>query len=314
MSQRADAGVPSDTPIPLPVTTTVQACLTQLRPALRRVAEFVLENSSVVSTMSVETLAQICDVSTATVVRFCQSIGLSGYRDLRLGLAAETGGREHFGVGLSGAITGEDSLEDLVAKVAYADARAIEATAAALDGPTLQSVVDAIIAARKVVIFGVESSALAVTNLAQHLIGIDILAFAWADANSALAATALTRPGDVAIGVSHSGVTYAVVDALALARVNGATTVAITSNPRSSLVAQADHVLLTVIHEGTFRSAEMASRAAQLMVVDCIFAAVARVTYEHSEVHLRAVRTAVEVHRPLSGRSGRTRRSTGPTA
>ena len=281
--------------------------LPQFRPALRRVAEFVLENPAVVSTMSIDTLADICEVSTATVVRFCRMIGFRGYRDLRLGLAAETGGREHFGVGLSGEITDEDTSAELVAKVAYADARAIEATAAALSVTALEAVVAGIVAARKVIIFGVESSALAAANLQEHLVGIDIVAYAWADANAALMSTALTRPGDVAIGISHSGMTYAIIDALALAHTNGAMTVAITSNPASPLAAHADHVLATAIREGTFRSAEMASRAAQLMVSDCIFAAVARATYDHSEASLRASRTALEEHRMVSGRYGRAR-------
>jgi len=280
------------------VTAAIQANWTRLRPALRRVAEFVLDNSSVVSSMSVDTLAHICDVSTATVVRFCQEIGLTGYRELRLGLAAETGGREHFGVGLSGEITAEDSLTELVAKVAYADARAIEATAAMISETSLQAVVAAIVAARKVTIFGVESSSVAATNLQQLLVGIGILAFDWRDANAALVSAALAQSGDVAIGISHSGVTYAVVDTLAIARANGAATIAITSNPRSSLAANADHVLQTVVQEGTFRSAQMASRAAQLMVVDCLYAAVARSTYDRSEAALRAARNAIDQHNP----------------
>jgi DNA-binding MurR/RpiR family transcriptional regulator len=79
----------------------------------------------------------------------------------------------------------------------------------------------------------------------------------------------------VAIGISHTGTTIEVVDVLEQARSRGATTVALTNFPRSPITEMADHVLTTAARETTYRSGAMASRLAQLTVVDVLFVGVA---------------------------------------
>ncbi len=105
-------------------------------------------------------------------------------------------------------------------------------------------------------------------------------AFAWSDPHMALSSAALLEPGDVAVGISHTGTTIDTVDALAEARRHGATAVGITNFPRSPLAQTADLVLTTAARETTFRSGSMVSRLAQLTVVDCMFVGVAQRTYE----------------------------------
>ncbi len=102
----------------------------------------------------------------------------------------------------------------------------------------------------------------------QKLHRIGQTAFAWSDTHIALTSAALLQPGDVAIGIPHTGVTTDTIDARAQARRSGATTVALTNFPRSPIVEVADHVLTTAVRETTFRSGAMASRLAQLTLVD----------------------------------------------
>ena len=112
-----------------------------------------------------------------------------------------------------------------------------------------------------------------------------------------LTSAALLGPGDVALGVSHSGTTCEVVDALELAGRRGAVTVALTNFPRSPLALVADHVLTTAAHETTFRSGAMASRIAQLTVVDCLFVAVASRSFDATVEALEATWEAVQPRR-----------------
>ncbi len=62
-----------------------------------------------------------------------------------------------------------------------------------------------------------------------------------------------SKPGDVAIGISHSGQTRETIEMIAEAGSHGATTVALTSFPRSPLAEVADIVLLTATQATTFR-------------------------------------------------------------
>jgi DNA-binding MurR/RpiR family transcriptional regulator len=78
------------------------------------------------------------------------------------------------------------------------------------------------------------------------------------------------------------------------AREAGATTVAITNNPRSSLAEMADHVLVSAGRETAFRPGALASRISQLLIVDCIFVGVAQRTFDASDAALRATRGALD--------------------
>ena len=92
----------------------------------------------------------------------------------------------------------------------------------------------------------------------------------------AITSAANLGPADVAIALSHSGTTADTIDAANQARRRGATTVAITNFVSSPLAVMADVVLTTVTNETTFRSGAMAGRRAALIVVDCLFVAVAQ--------------------------------------
>jgi DNA-binding MurR/RpiR family transcriptional regulator len=83
------------------------------------------------------------------------------------------------------------------------------------------------------------------------------------------------RKGDVAIGISHSGSTKDVVDALTAARKAGATTIAITNFSPSPITKVADIVLLTAAPESAFGGEVLTSRIAQLCVVDVLSVTVA---------------------------------------
>jgi len=288
-------------------TVRIRSLVPTLAPAERRVALRVCDDPGAVAASTISDLAVACETSVTTVTRFSRAVGFTGYPALRLALATELGRAEGGrGARTVGSDIGPgDLLEEVVEKVAFADARAVEETAEQLDVTELRRVVEAIAGAQRIDIYGVGASAFVALDLQQKLHRIGRVAFAWADPHVAMTSAALLGPGDVAIGLSHSGITQDTVDALERARANGVTTVAITNFPRSPIAAAADHVLTTAARETTFRSGATASRLAQLTVVDCVFVGVAQQTFESSQRALEATHDAVETWR-------RRRRSTRP--
>lgn len=276
-----------------PLTVRLRGLLPQLQPSTRRVAELVLNDPERAAGLTITQLAEEGRTSQSTIVRLCQEAGLDGYRQFRMELVAELGRSEGGPTAVAGDISEGDDLAAVVAKIAFADARAVEDTARALSVPALAAVAEAIVRAGRTDVYGVGASGIVAADLQQKLHRIGQVAFSFTDAHLALTSAALLGPGDVAIGVSHSGMTIDTVDALSIARRNGATTVAITNAPRSRIAADADHVLLTAARETTFRSGATASRLAQLTVVDCVFVAVAQRTYDASRRALEVTREAV---------------------
>ncbi|PFG38576.1 RpiR family transcriptional regulator [Georgenia soli] len=284
----------------------LRGLLDDLQPSTRRVAEFVLADPERAADLTITGLADASGTSQSTIVRLCREVGLAGYRQFRLALVADLGRRagESRPAELPGDIAEGDDLASVVAKIAFADARAVEDTGRALSVPALEAVVDAVVAAGRTDVYGVGASGIVAADLQQKLHRIGRVAFSYPDAHLALTSAALLEPGDVAIGISHTGTTIDTVDALAIARRSGATTVAITNAPRSQIAQEADHVLLTAARETTFRSGATASRLAQLTVVDCVFVGVAQRTFAASQRALEATRDAVRdrrlEHRPRS--------------
>jgi len=292
---------PEAEPAPAAATAVrIRALLPSLQPSMRQVAEQVLADTSATASLTVTELAVASGVSEATVIRFCKAIGFAGYPQLRLALAAETGraqGADRGDRDLASDIGPGDNLAKVVEKIAFADARAVEETGAQLDIVMLERVVEALVRAQRVDLYGVGASAFVALDFQHKLHRIGRVAFAWSDTHVALTSAALLRPGDVAIGISHTGTTTDTIDAVTEARARGATTVALTNFPRSPIARAAEHVLTTAARETTFRSGATASRLAQLTVVDCLFVGVAQRTYGQTLAALDATRTAVSSRR-----------------
>lgn len=294
------AGADSRTTTPVDTAVRVRALMPSLPPAERRVAERVITDPGRVASSTITELAASCETSETTVIRFCRAIGFSGYPELRLTLATEAGRAEGAGHGarvVGSDISPDDTLEQIVETVTFADARAVEETAAQLDTAMLRKVVDALASARRIDIYGVGASAFVALDFQQKLHRIGRHSYAWSDTHAALTSAALLGPDDVAVAISHTGVTTDTVDALTEAKRHDATTIALTNVPRSPITRVADLVLTTAGRETTFRSGATASRIAQLTVVDCVFVGVAQRSYDETHRALAATRDAVSGRR-----------------
>ncbi|MGC4806035.1 MurR/RpiR family transcriptional regulator [Micromonospora sp. DT233] len=277
------------------VLARVRAGTGELTGALRRVAEHVLSDPEAAARSTIVELAERSGTSPATITRFCRAMGFEGYADLRLGIAAETGRARSAGwtVDIGREIQPGDPLERVLGQIMAADTRAMHDTAALLDLAEVERAAVAIARASRVDIFGASGSALVGAEMQFSLHRIGVAAWVWSDVHEGLASAALLGPGDVALGVSHTGQTRETIEMLAEAGSRGATTVAVTGFPRSPLAELADVVLLTASQATTFRPDALSARHPQLVVLDLLYIAVAQRT--HDRAHAAFLRTAQAV-------------------
>lgn len=291
------------------VLAELRNAIPALRPSERRVAEYVLSDPVAVLDHTITQAAEGSATSVASVVRFCRSVGYSGYAEFRLALASTIGreqvSRDRFGVSDSD-IAPSDDVRDVVAKLAYHEASAIQATADAIDLTTLDAVADAVVTATRVDIYGVAASGLAAADLQQKLHRIGLISYCWTDVHLALTSAALLGQGSVAIGFSHSGLTMETAESLEAARRSGAATVLVTNFPNSPIAHRVDHVLTTSANETLYRPGAMSSRISQLAVIDFLFVRIAQKLYKKTVPSLQSTYDAVQTHRleQPRGRSG----------
>jgi DNA-binding MurR/RpiR family transcriptional regulator len=276
------------------VVAQMSSLLPSLAPSEQRVARVILASPDQAALLTITEIAGLAETSETTVIRFCRSLGVDSYPKLRIALATAAGraGAEPV-PRLSPDIDTGDDLATVVAKVGSADGRAIADTVANLDIVQLGRVVSAVAGARRIDVYGAAASGFVALDLQQKLLRIGLTAFAWSDPHMALPSAANLTQADVAIGISHTGTTAETIDALAQARDRGATTVAVTNYARSPIAKVADLLLRTSVSETTLRSGAMASRIAELTLVDCLFIAVAQRHYPVTMEALARTRESV---------------------
>lgn len=295
---RADSAAAAVSAAPTPLLVRLRGLRPSLSPAEDRVAEQVLADARAAAALTISELAVAANTSETTVLRFCKRLGLPGYPQLRLALAEESA-QPRVSAAKTSDISAKDTIDDIIAKVAFVDASAVEETAQQLDRQALADAASAIAGAKRVDIYGIGASAIVGTDLQQKLHRIGAMAFAWNDPHIALTSATLLARKDVAIGISHSGTTKETIEALEAAGKRGATTIAITNFPVSRLAATADLVLTTAARETSLRSGATASRIAALTVVDCLYIAVAQRHLKRARKAVEETRDAVSGHRIL---------------
>ncbi|MDT0482443.1 MULTISPECIES: MurR/RpiR family transcriptional regulator [Streptomyces] len=274
---------------PTDVTTLIRTELPRLAGSLRKVGELILEDPAAVTHCSAAELGRRTGTSQATVTRFCRAIGLDSYQHLLIELAQERGRGEVSDWGsaeIGPDISPDDSLERVVQVVGSADLRAIQQTIERIDLDALERAAQALAKARRIDVYGVGGSGAVAQETETRLFRIGCQVRGWTEVHGAATSAALLTPADVVIGISHSGATRETLEPFEMAKERGATTIAITTDPRSPLAKAADIRLISSTSETSFRTGSIGGRHSVLMIVDCLYVRVGQVAYQRASASL----------------------------
>jgi RpiR family transcriptional regulator, carbohydrate utilization regulator len=250
----------------------IKSAMDSFKPSERMIAEFVLKNPERVVQMSISGLAHEVEVGESTVMRFCRAIDYKGYQEFKLRLAQDLVEPVEY---IHEKIRFTDSLAQLALKTFQTNRAAVEDTQKALDPGMVEVAAKALTEARRIDIYGAGYSFFTALDAKLKFTRLGLLADAYGDAHLQAMAAATLSARDVAIGVSHSGSTKDVVDALSLAHKSGARTISITNFSPSPITKASDVVLLTASPESPLGGEVLTSRIAQLCVIDVLSVAVA---------------------------------------
>jgi DNA-binding MurR/RpiR family transcriptional regulator len=96
----------------------------------------------------------------------------------------------------------------------------------------------------------------------------------------------------VALGISHTGASRDVCDAMEHAQAAGATTICITHQATSPITKVSHIKLFTAAKETAFGSDATSSRIAQLSIVDTLYAGIANQDYDKALIRIQKTRQA----------------------
>jgi RpiR family carbohydrate utilization transcriptional regulator len=272
----------------------VRATLASLPPAARRIADVIMENPADVVHMSVTELADRAGASEGSVVSLSRLLGAKGFHHLKIALARDLVQPVHM---IHEDLTRDDDVATIVEKVFLGNIQALYDTLKILDRTAVARAVELILAAERVELYGIGSSAPIAEDAHYRLLRIGINCKVLTDSHIQAISASLTGPTVVVITVSHSGSTHETVAAMRLAHEAGAKTICITNYGRSPIQSYTDVVLHTMARETEFRTEAMTSRIAQLGIVDALIACLGMANHDKAVDTIRRTFEVLSIKR-----------------
>tara|TARA_R110002167_G_scaffold89466_3_gene241472 strand:+ start:2534 stop:3397 length:864 start_codon:yes stop_codon:yes gene_type:complete len=263
--------------------------LEELNRSERKVANVILEDPTVATSLSIASLAQAASVSEPTVDRFCRNFGAKGYPDFKIKLAQSLAGGTPY---VTRAVEPGDTTTQYTQKIFGATIAALDEAQREIDMAAIERMVDYLTQAKQIHIFGLGASG-AVAQDAQHkFFRFNLPVMAYIDVLMQRMVAAACHTGDVVVIISYTGRTRELVDIARLARDAGAVVLGITA-PNSPLAHECTATLEVATPEDTDHYMPMTSRVIQLTLIDALATGVTLRRGEDFLPHLKKIKDSL---------------------
>lgn len=280
------------------ILTQIQAIYDSLSQSEQKVARYILDHPEEVTNISIHDLAVKAETSGASVVRFCNSLQVDGFPQLKVRLSLDMAKHER---PTYYDFDPNDTTDSIIKKTMSNSIQALQDTAEALDSNMVNQIAAAMAKAPAIYTYGIGASLVVAEDIAQKWMRLGKTAFAFHDLHVLAVNIANASSGSVFIGVSYSGKTKEVIQSVKLANEYDLVTVGISRYGEHELRNNATY-MLNVAHapEAVFRSAATSSRLAQLLAVDTLFFAYASTQHDETIRHLSDTSQAIRILREHS--------------
>lgn len=248
----------------------------------QRIADYILKFPEKCTNMTAKELADVCGTVPSAVNRMCKSIGIQGFAKLKIALASAIAqdGKDNI------PFNQEDNEKTIFNKVFNSGINTIKNTYQMLDFLNIKIMAEKLASAKRIFVFGVGTSSVIAVDAAYRLSQLDVQAYAYTDILQMGVMAKNMKDGDIAFGISHSGMTKAVVDTMRAAKKAGATTMALTSFAKSFLYNESDYSICVYADEKNYPVEAVSARVAHICIVDALMLTIASYNYDDYVKHI----------------------------
>ncbi|MDR7520195.1 MAG: MurR/RpiR family transcriptional regulator [Armatimonadota bacterium] len=246
----------------------------RLGPAERKVADYFLDQSERDGVLSISDVAIRAGVSEATIVRFSKRLGYSGFLDFKRAFLNERLQTREDLVPYYEKLADSDDPSTVLHKVFSSMQESLRGSLEQLDPASFDQAARWMAESDMVEFYAHGGSGCIVQSAVFTYQRLGIRCTAYVVPLQQLSAAELALPTDLVVGVSHTGTTECVVQAVRRARDRGVRTIGLTNTPGSPLAQAAQVVLLTADSSRRLISDVGMSRVAQVAVLDALGVAV----------------------------------------
>ena len=232
----------------------------------KKIANFIMKNFEKTKTMTSYDISKKVNVGQATVIRFSKKLGYSSFNEL---------------INSINKLDQEDILEKNISlgddiattntKIANQYIDVIKLTLELNPVYVFEEVIEAIIAAERIVVLGIGNSAIVSTDFVNKLARVGMNAFTNLDTHLQFSMISNLGKNDLLILISDSGETREIIEAAKLTKQNKTRIISITKFTKNKLHAYSDFILKTASFDINLRLDATTSRITQFTIIDMIF-------------------------------------------
>lgn len=260
----------------------------------KEMAMYLLRLGAEIESCRISDIADKFGVSDAAIVKMAKKLDFHGFKQLKDELL------QYYRLPnseLFSEINLEDDAKGIVDTVFNNSIHAIHETRVMLDLEALEKASLYIVEKKHRCFFGVGGSATLAADASHKFLRIGIRCETASDPHLMMMSAAILDSDGVVLAISHTGQTSAVLDAVRVAKRNGAVVVALTSYPYSSLAKEADAVLCSTSMSSPWTGENAAARIAQLNILDALFILAAKRDHAGSSLALSKTMGSVSTKR-----------------
>lgn len=235
----------------------------------KKIGNFIIHPPKEIVDMTVGELAKECQVSEASVSRFCKKIDMKGFHHLKISIAKEMVSQSEDDE-LSNHISVDD-LEQSLKNILANKVAELTQTVSMMNSENLQDILKRINNAQNVLFAAVGNTVPVAMDGAYKLNQIGISAVSTPVWETQLAYSYNLSPDDVVIAISNSGESTGVINILEAAKQKKATTISITNSEKSTIAKISDYHITTATREKLFLDEYRFSRVSATMVIEVLY-------------------------------------------
>lgn len=238
----------------------------------KKLADYIFSHTNETQYLSITSLAENCDVSEATITRFCRGLGIPSYNAFKLALAQS----EHItDIGdptdCREPITSSDSISVMSQKIHAANVASLNETLELLNEKNLLKASQMLAEARRVYCFGQGGSMIMAMEAWARFSTVSSKFVHIEDSHMQTMAVSLASSKDVILFFSYSGSTRDMEDVFIIAQELNIPIILITHFPKSRASEFASVVLQCGYNESPLQSGSVAAKVGQLFLIECLY-------------------------------------------
>lgn len=260
----------------------------------KRIADFILKEPEKIIHGTINQIAAETNLADSTVFRFCKRLGYSGFQELKIALASDQSNSMEE---IHQRVSKHDDEKTILEKIFQFNVQTLMDTLEVIDEAAFSQAAEKIVAANSVTFFGFGGSNAVAMDAYHKFIRTGLAVNYQVDSHLQLMTSSMMREGDIAILISHTGHTKEILEILDILKENNVYTIGVTGFAESPLNRDVDLSLNTLSEETDFRSEALASRIAQLSILDALYVSLMMKMGDQAQDSLNTIREAIHIRR-----------------